>query len=154
MNIFGGIWSSDAAAYALRKTVVDNLDADPLVKNTILNFMYVDDLTESVESESEVHKTIVGVPAVLHTGGFELSKFVINNEKLMAEIPKSLRAKEVHEFSHESIGRALGIKWHIHNDAFMFCIKELPLKQVSRRSMLSFTSATHVLTCPTSGSSA
>ena len=72
----------------MRKTVVDNPGADQLVIEAILEFMYVDDLTKSVDSISEVHKIITGISVVLQTGGFHRTKFVVNNETIMAEIPK------------------------------------------------------------------
>ena len=104
----------------------------------ILESMYVDDLTKPVDSITEVHKIITGTPAVLQTGCFNLTKFAVNNEKIMSEIPKDQRAKEVHDFSGESVCRALVIKWHITNDVFFFVAHAAPDvgQGVTRRDML------------------
>ena len=58
-----------------------------MIKEAILRSMYVDDLIQSICSKDDVYKIIIGVPAVLHTGGFELTKFAINHSELMEEIP-------------------------------------------------------------------
>ena len=47
----------------------------------------MDDLIQSVCSKDNVYKIIIDVPAVLHTGGFELTKFAINHSEWIKEIP-------------------------------------------------------------------
>ena len=71
-------------------------------------------------SKDDVYKIIIGVPAVLHTGGFELIQFTINHSELIKEIPVQHRAKEVHQFTHNSMDKALGLNWNISTDRFIF----------------------------------
>ena len=139
-HLFGGVWCASSSTYALRRTISDNPGVDPLVKDTILNDMYVDDLAKSVKTRSEVRKIVVGVPAVLQTGGFNLTKFAVNDNELLEEIPLCFRAKEVHDFTPESVGKTLGIKWNIHDDTFSFSIQDLAVDKITRRTMLSFNS--------------
>ena len=140
-HLFGGVWCASSSAYALRKTVHDNPNVDPLVREVILKSMYVDDLAHSVCSKHDARKIIVGAPAVLQTGGFELTQFVVNEKELMSEIPTLHRAKEVHEFTSNSVGRTLGLKWLIQDDTFVFSIKDPPSGQITRRVMLSFVAS-------------
>ena len=68
---------------------------------------------------------VVDIPAVLQTRGFELTKFSVNDKDHLDEIPLSFRAQEVHDFTPESVGKTLGIKWNIHEDTFFFSIQDL-----------------------------
>ena len=63
---------------------------------------------------------------MLQTGGFHLTKFAVNDENIMSEIPDSQRAKEIHDFSDESLCRALGVKWCIKDDAVFFEARAAP----------------------------
>ena len=62
--------------------VVDNLGMDPFVCKAILQSTYVDDLTKYVGSIIEVHKIITGIPTMLQTGGFQLTKFAFNDDNI------------------------------------------------------------------------
>ena len=84
-----------------------------------------------------MYKIIIGVPAVLHTGRFELTKVVINCSELIKEIPVQHHAKEVHEFTHNFMGKALGLNWNISEDMFVFPMGNLSHRPVTHRSMLS-----------------
>ena len=103
--------------------------------------MYVDDLTQSVLNKHDAHKIMVDLPITLQSGGFEMTKFAINNKELLREIPVEHRAKEVHTFSPDSICRALGVKWVIQDDMFCFSVPKTALGKVTRRSMLSFVAS-------------
>ena len=139
-HLFGGVWCASSSAYALRKAVADHPDLDPLIRDAILQSMYVDDLAHASPDKVSARKIMIGTPAVLKTAGFELTKFVVNDEVIMDEIPIKHRAKEVHEFSSKSVGKTLGLKWAIQSDAFVFTAREPP-SEITRRSMLSFVAS-------------
>ena len=52
-HLFGGVWCSSSSTFALRQTVSD-LPDDNIIRNTVLNGFYVDDLLKSVQKSSEV----------------------------------------------------------------------------------------------------
>ena len=88
--------------------------------------------------DKQVINTKGEVPAVLHTGRFELTKFAFNHRELMEEIPAQHHAKEVHEFTHNSVGKVLGLNWNISEDTFVFPMQNLSHGPVTCCSMLSF----------------
>ena len=100
--------------------------------------MYVDDLTQSISPREDVHKIVISVPATLQTVGFDHTKFSIND---IAKIPIEPHAKEVHNFSSESFGKTLGVRWNIQQDIFFFDIRETFLSKITLRSLLSFVSS-------------
>ena len=95
--------------YALRQTVVDSPSIHPLVKYTIDKSFYVDDCLSSVASKSRANIVITETPKTLAEGGFNLTKFVVNDKELLTEVSVECRAKEVRELGSQSEGRVLGI---------------------------------------------
>ena len=142
VHVFGGVWSGSAATYALRRTLCD-FDASNIVKETVMNAFYVDDCLASVSSISDAQEVIHGVRSLLHQGGFNLTKFVINDESLMSEIPADARAIDVKELNSDSGNRSkvLGIKWDVKSDCLYFDLKLSESDQVTRRMMLSTVSS-------------
>ena len=51
-------------------------------------------------------------------------------------------AKEVHEFTHNSLGKALGLNCNISKDTFVFPMGKLSHGPFTRHSMLSFVAVT------------
>ena len=137
VNVFGGIWCSSSSTYALRRIVIDNPTIDPLLKKSILDAMYVDDLSQAVRCLHDIHKVVFDLPKVLRLGGFEILKFAVNHEQIMEQIPLADRAKEIHDFSDGSQCRALGIRWMVKDDVFCFHFKDHEISKLTRRVMLS-----------------
>ena len=140
-HLFGGVWCASSSTYALRRTVQDYGDVDPLIRDAVERSMYVDDCLKSVISEHEVKLLVSGVPEVLKSGGFNLTKFIVNDSSLLHEVPLEHRAKEVHDFTPESTGKVLGVKWKISADMFHFELSEIPDHDVTRRKILSIVSS-------------
>lgn len=136
-HLFGGVWCAAASTYALRRTVLDHPHAHPMLRHIVLNSMYVDDCLISVRDEAGAFLVLDALPELLMTGGFVLTKFVVNVPYMLNEIPEARRAKEVHEFSSESVGKALGVRWRIQEDAFFYVYTQrLNGELLTRRLML------------------
>lgn len=140
-HIFGGVWCACAATYALRRTVQDNPGYDQIVVDTINNSFYVDDCLKSTPSRSDARKIIEGTKSMLSKGGFKLTKFVINDEALLQEVPVEERATEVKDFSEDSSSKALGVKWNVKGDEFYFQVDVQLKDQVTKRQILSIVSS-------------
>ena len=139
-HVFGGVWCASSSTYALRRTVADNPDIDPLIYDCVTNSFYVDDCLRSVCSRGEARTTIDGTKSVLKEGGFRLTKFVINDSELQSTIAVSDRAKEAKDLGSCVEGKALGVKWDVANDQFYFEVNAQVKGQVgrvTRRIMLS-----------------
>jgi hypothetical protein len=141
-HVFGGVWCACVATYALRRTIEDNAECNELVVDTVRNAFYVDDCLKSVESEVDAITVIEGTKALLAKGGFRLTKFVINDEKLLASISIDDRAKEVKDFKSNMSSKALGVKWNVKTDEFYFVVELKDDNVTTRRSILSTVSST------------
>ena len=141
-HLFGGVWCACSSTYALRRTIYDNEPVDLTVKNTVLKSFYVDDCLNSVKSKEEALVVIFGTTDILTLGGFKLTKFVVNDEHLLKEIPEEYRAKEVKELIPNADSKALGIKWNVILDQLYFEVNHIyPIPTVTRRYMLSTISS-------------
>ena len=108
-HLFGGVWCSSSSAYALRQTVSDLPNYD-LIKKTVLHDFYVDDMLKYVATAAEVTRVIQETKRVVSRGGFNLTKFVVNDKDLLEQIGMSEKATEVKDVLPEAYSRALGIK--------------------------------------------
>ena len=121
-HLFGGVWCSASSTFALRETVSDFTD-DDLVKKTVLESFYVDDMLKSVHSSDVAMRVVHGVKRAISYGGFTLTKFVINNADLLEHIDVNDRATEVKDMFPDSESRALGGQWQVNEDRFHYVIK-------------------------------
>lgn len=140
-HLFGGVWCSSSSTYALRKILEEHDEIDPVVSDTILRSFYVDDCLRSVLSREEAEVVIHGTKSVLADAGFNLTKFVTNDEKLLDGIPEAERAKEVKDFSSDCKSKVLGVKWNVKSDVLYFDVSASSNSLVTRRHMLSFVSS-------------
>ncbi|XP_076036814.1 uncharacterized protein LOC143022477 [Oratosquilla oratoria] len=139
---FGGIWCASSSTYALRKAVEDMQPCEE-VKDTLLWSFYVDDMLKSVASPQETIEVIEDTRSVLRHGGFNLTKFMINDVKLLESIDEQDRAKEAKELTSNMHSKVLGIKWDVENDCFFFVSKGVQTQNVTRRVMLSQLDSTY-----------
>ncbi|XP_048243021.1 uncharacterized protein LOC124146421 [Haliotis rufescens] len=121
VHVFGAADSSSCANYAVKRTAKDNADLfEQSVIDTALNDFYVDDLLKSVETTA-VH-LIQDITYFMKMGGFHLHKWISNSEVVMKSIPESERAVSSKNLDLNEIStiRALGLKWNIVSDTFVF----------------------------------
>ena len=91
-HIFGGIWCASSATYALQQTA-EHSSYPTTIRNLVTSSFYVDDLLVSVRSTDDPQLLMDNTLAMLQQGGFNLTKFVINDANILQEIPEYLRAK-------------------------------------------------------------
>ena len=140
-HLFGGVWCASSSTYALRRTVNETPAVEPLVEYAINHAFYVDDCLISVPDVASGRTVIKEAPLVLANGGFNLTKFAVNDVVLLSEVAESCRSKEVVEFGTECETKALGVNWRIATDEFFFAIQRDLNVPLSRRSMLSLISS-------------
>ena len=140
-HLFGGVWCSSSSTFALRQTVID-CPTSQLVEDTVRKSFYVDDLLKSVKTRDEAVEVIHGTKLAVKFGGFNLTKFVVNDSHLLDSIAEHDRAQEVKEIHPEMLSKALGIKWNVTDDTFYY-ISKCPDShaEVTRRIMLSQVSS-------------
>ena len=76
-------------------------------------------------------------------GGFNLTKFVVNNSALLADIAVPNRAEQVVEITSEVVSKALGTCWDVTTDSFNYVNRPLVdvVSNVTRRSILKQVSS-------------
>ena len=117
--LFGGIWCTSCATYALQDCV--KCTEDVTIQNIILNSFYVDDCLVSVKTEEEMINIISNLKDVLSCRGFSLTKYTMNDEKLMSQIPDpDLSIDITSMFAPGNIPKVLGIGWLVKGDCFYF----------------------------------
>ena len=141
---FGAVSSPSCANYALRQTAVDNKErygsgtAEVLHKD-----FYVEDMLKSTEDEKEAIQLVKGTQSMCASGGFNLTKFVCNNFKVIESLDLEKRCDALKKFKVSGIfpvERVLGVHWSVTNDSFGFHIC-LNNKDVTRRGILSAISS-------------
>ena len=83
---------------------------------------------------------------MLSEGGFNLTKFILNDKGLLNDIPVSDRATEVTDLTYDLSSKVLGVKWDVTSHQFYFVVslndeQKCP-PNFTRRSMLSTLSST------------
>ena len=101
--------------------------------------VYVDDVLKSASTEDKAIELVKDVKAVCGNGGFNLTKFVGNTERIINSIPDDHRAEKVKNLALGQdklpIERALGVIWCVESDTLNFKI-ELKDKPCTHRDIL------------------
>ena len=104
----------------------------------------MDDVLKSASTEDETIKLEKDTKAVCQKGGFSLTKFVGNTERIISSIPQEHREERVKNLALGQdklpIERVLGAIWCIESDTFNFRI-ELKDKPCTRGGILSTISS-------------
>ena len=145
VHLLDGVWSPSCAAYALRKTAMDNTDKfDSDIIETVQRNFYVDDLLKSVKSSEDAIKIYTQTSKLLSFGGFHLTKWISNKRDVLDAIPQSELTKDLKNIDFETeklpVERALGMQWNVENDKFLYNINIMD-KPSTRRGMLSIISS-------------
>ena len=145
VHLFGAVSSPACANYALQRTADDNEDNyGTEVAITLRRNFYVDEVLKSASTEDKAIDLVKDVKAVCRNGGFNLTKFVGNTERIINSNPVKHRADNVKSLTLNQdklpIERALGVIWCIESDTFNFR-NELKDKPCTRRGILSTISS-------------
>ena len=146
LHLFGATSSSCCANFALRKTADDNKeDFDKIITDTVKRNFYVDDCLKAVRDEKEGVLVSSKLPELLDRGGFHLHKWVSNSPRVVMSIPEEERSVSIRElnFDQPTIERALGVRWDITKDEFVFKVV-IKARQPTRRGLLSIVSSIYI----------
>lgn len=135
-HLFGGVWCSSSSTFALRQCTIDFPCSDA-VRDAICHGTYVDDLLKSCKTRSEAIEIALGCKTVLKSAGFNLTKFVSNYQEILNALPDNDLAPNTKSITTSSQGTALGIKWDISKDAFLYDYDSICVPALTRRAMLS-----------------
>jgi len=139
VHIFGPTDSPCSANSMLKRAADDNEnDFDPTTLETLRRNAYVDDVLRAVPTSEKAIKLSNQLTELCARGGFNLTKFLSNDRRVLAEIPVEKRAAPSLDLDLDElpVNRALGIRWNIEADTFGFRVLDLN-KPNTMRGMLS-----------------
>ena len=147
VHLFGAVSSPSCTNYAMRRNAEDHKhEFPPEVVSTVLRNFYVDDCLKSLPSSSEAVTHVDDMRKLMFKGGFNLTKWMSNDRKVLESIPVEDRAKHIKELDLTKdtlpTERALGVSWLVETDTFGFkiSVKERPC---TRRGILSWVSSVY-----------
>ena len=121
-HIFGSKDSPTCANYDLKRTATDNADMFPKAARSVHTNFYMDYYLESSPTAEEDAQKAKDLVKLLSIGGFNFTKFVSNDSKILNQIEpdsknqnndgKQLLIQD--EFSH-----VLGLKWNHNSDTLV-----------------------------------
>lgn len=144
VHIFGATDSPCCATYALRRAALDQKEIfSKSVVDTVLRNFYVDDLLKSVPYEEEAKDLIPNLDKLLKNRGFNLTKFSSNVKSVLSVVPPEKLTVEPSLKFEDNITRALGVKWDLREDCFLYSVDvqtESESKRCTKRQILKKTS--------------
>ena len=135
-HLFGATSPPSVVNFCLRKTAqLHQEEFDKEVIETVNRDMYVDDMMKSTSTTEKAISLASQLRTLLEKGGFRLTKWYSNDREVMATIPESERAKSVVNLELEQLPTesALGLKWNIEEDKFVWEVMEKMLERVSQK---------------------
>lgn len=144
VHVFGATSSPSCASFALNQLAVWNhTKSSPSTIFTVKSNFYVDDLLKSTPSPASAINLIEDLRDLLGQGGFTLTKFNSNNNKVMESIPSEHHAdvsspKDM-MLGNCMVNKTLGIWWNKSTDNFEIRVN-ISSKDLTRRGLLSMLS--------------
>ena len=135
-HLFGATSSPSVVNLCLRKTAqLHQEEFDKEVIETVNRDMYVDDMMKSTSTTEKAISLASQLRTLIEKGGFRLTKWYSNDREVMATIPESERAKSVVNLELEQLPTesALGLKWNIEEEKFVWEVMEKMLQRVSQK---------------------
>ncbi|XP_011685766.1 PREDICTED: uncharacterized protein LOC105448721 [Wasmannia auropunctata] len=111
----------------------------PLARDILQTQIYVDDVLSGADTIPLAQEKIRQLDALLTTGGFQLQKWIANDDTLLDSIESNRRTRTtLLSIDDETVSRALGLHWHVERDRFVFRVGGVHSTQIwTKRTVLS-----------------
>ena len=146
-HVFGAKSSPTCANYALKLVGLDNEEMHPIAAKAIQNNFCMDDFIKSVETPEEAIEVFNQLQPLLSQQGFELKKWIGNNDEVTEAIPEDLKSisntKQVEVEPNVEGSSVLGLQWNVTDDCLQVCRgtnKEVETP-ITQRKILSLVSS-------------
>ena len=111
--------------YALKQVGLDNEEEYPIAAKAIQNNFYMDDFIKSVETPEEAIEFFNQLQLLPSQHGFQLKKWVSNNDAVTESIPEDLKSisntKQVEVEPNTEGSSVLGLRWTVTDDSLQAC---------------------------------
>ena len=91
-HVIGARTSPTCANYALKRVGLDNEEMYPIEAKAMQYNFYMDDFIKSVETPKEAIEVVNQLQLLLSRHGFELKKWISNNDAVTKAIPEDLKS--------------------------------------------------------------
>ena len=136
--VFGDRASPYLAQFVVRSHAQDFIDKYPVAAQVMIQDMYMDDILDSEDSETDAILVREDLTKLLSDAGFHAQKWCSNRMKVLEGITENDRATGVKfEESELPSVKTLGVKWNANEDEFSFIVKEINLPVYTKRGLLS-----------------
>lgn len=127
------------AIRALRQLAEDEEYRHPAAARLLRSSVYMDDILGGSDTPEDANRLKQELTDLLHSGGFELSKWTSNCKELLQDIPaEHLEKPRVFDNADgSSFFKILGIQWDSNDDSFSYRLKLDGTDGCSKRSILS-----------------
>ena len=98
-HLFGAKSFPTCANYNLKRVGLDNEKEYPIAAKAIQNNFYMDDFIKSIETPEEAIEVFNQLQSLLSQHGFELKKWISNNDAVTKAIQKTIEVNQQHETS-------------------------------------------------------
>ena len=146
-HVFRAKSSQTCANYALKRVGLDNEKEYPIAAKAIQNNFYMDDFIKSVQTPEEAIEVFNQLQPLLSQHGFELKKWISNNDAVTEAIPEDLMSisntKQVEVEPSTEGSSVLGLQWTVTDDSLQVCRgtnKEVEAP-ITQRKILSLVSS-------------
>ena len=120
-HVFGAKSSLTCANYAFKRVGLDNEEVYPIATKAIQNNFYMDDFIKSVETPEEAIQVFDQLQLLLSQHGFELMKWISNDDAVTEAIPEDLKSisntKQVKVEPNTEGSSVLGLQWTVTDDS-------------------------------------
>ena len=143
VHLFGAKPAPSIATFCLKETAKEfGKFFEPHIAQNVKRCFYVDDFLSGAGNVELAAKLTKDMQQIMTMAGFNLSKWLSTNEKVLDTIPEERRGKGMKEILLGSSGQSsvLGIKWSLAKDAFYFIV-DVPDKHLTKRTLLSVTNS-------------
>ena len=135
VHLFGAKPAPSIAAFCLKETAKEfGKFFEPHIAQNVKRCFYVDDFLSGARNVELAPKLAKDMQQIMYMAGFNLTKWLSTNEKVLDTIPEERRGKGVKEILLGGSGQSsvLGIKWSLAKDALYFIV-DVPDKPLTKR---------------------
>lgn len=133
---YGMASSSFVATRCLKQLALEYRDKYPMSSRVIEKDFYVDDLLSGFDSREKAIQARDEISEILASAGFELRKWASNDETILENINIGSGLDQGIIPISDNIG-TLGIKWNPSADNLQYSARDVNLKQITKRTILS-----------------
>ncbi|XP_044013994.1 uncharacterized protein LOC122856384 [Aphidius gifuensis] len=108
------------ALATLKQLELEEGDRFPLVKSAISQGSYMDDIYVGADNIQQGVDKVVQIQQMLHSGGFELRKWISNSSELLSKISVEFHEKSSTSSDSNQVFRTLGLNWDTTADCFSY----------------------------------